>query len=75
MPFSGFLCTLRVKSLAGPLNPATKLYNIGYLISTFTAIDVYTILCKISLPDNVAETRTMPFKFMAQKEVLHELRA
>lgn len=73
MPFPGFLGTLGVKSMAAPLGPATKLYNIGYLISTFTAMAVYTVLCKISPPDNVAEARTMPFEAMGQKEVLHGL--
>lgn len=73
LPFPGFLGTLGVKSLAAPLGPAMKLYNIGYLTSTFTGMAVYTVLCKITPPDNVAEARTMPFETMGQKEVLHGL--
>jgi NCS1 family nucleobase:cation symporter-1 len=34
---------------------------------------VYTILCKISPPDNVAEARGMPFESMGKREVLHGL--
>ncbi|KAE9366138.1 hypothetical protein N431DRAFT_419203 [Stipitochalara longipes BDJ] len=73
LPFPGFLGTLGVKSLAAPLGPAMKLYDIGYLTSTFTAMAVYTVLCKISPPRNVAEARTMPFEAMGEKEVLHGL--
>lgn len=71
LPFPGFLGTLGVKSMAAPLGPAMKLYNIGYLTSTFTGMAVYTILCKISPPDNVAEAKTMPFEYMGKTEVLH----
>ncbi|KAE9974567.1 hypothetical protein BLS_003079 [Venturia inaequalis] len=71
LPFPGFLGTLGVKSVAAPLGSAMKLYNIGYLTSTFTGMAVYTILCKISPPDNVAEARTMPFEYMGKTEVLH----
>lgn len=71
LPFPGFLGTLGVKSMAAPLGPAMKLYNVGYLTSTFTGMAVYTILCKISPPDNVAEAKTMPFEYMGSKEVLH----
>jgi len=62
-----------VKSLAAPLGPAMKIYYLGYLTSTFTGMAVYTVLCKISPPGNVAEARTMPFETMGQKEVLHGL--
>lgn len=50
-----------------------KLYNVGYLTSTFTAMFVYTVLCKISPPNHVAEARSMPFESMGKKEVLHGL--
>ncbi|KUJ13929.1 uncharacterized protein LY89DRAFT_736928 [Mollisia scopiformis] len=73
MPFPGFLGTLGVKSMAAKLGPAMHLYDIGYLVSTFTAMAVYTLLCKISPPDNVAEARAMPFEAMGKKEVLHGL--
>ena len=73
LPFPGFLGTLGVTSLAKPLGPAMKLYNIGYLTSTFTAMAVYTLVCKVSPPANVAEAREMPFESMGQKEVLHGL--
>jgi NCS1 family nucleobase:cation symporter-1 len=70
LPFPGFLGVLGVKSMSAPLSPATKIYNVGYLTSTFSAMAVYVILCKLSPPDHIAEARSMPFEFMGKTEVL-----
>jgi NCS1 family nucleobase:cation symporter-1 len=73
IPFPGFLGTLGVKSMAAELGPAKKLYDLGYLTSTFVAMAIYTVLCKISPPDHIAEARSMPFESMGKKEVLRGL--
>lgn len=59
-----------VPTLSAPLNPATEIYDIGYLTSFITSMFVYTVLCKVSPPGNVAEARAMRFEEMAGKEVL-----
>lgn len=56
--------------MAAELGPAKKLYDLGYLTSTFVAMAIYTVLCKISPPDHIAEARSMPFETMGKKEVL-----
>lgn len=53
-----------------PLGPAKKLYDLGYLTSTFSAMAIYTVLCKISPPKHIAEAREMPFEAMGKREVL-----
>lgn len=70
LPFPGFLGVLGVKSVSAPLSAATKIYNVGYLTSTFSAMAVYVALCKISPPDHIAEARSMPFESMGKIEVL-----
>lgn len=70
IPFPGFIGILGVESLAGPLNPAHQIYDLGYLTSFLSSMFVYTVLCKISPPKHVAEARSMPFEAMGEKEVL-----
>jgi len=70
LSFPGLLGQIGVKNVSAPLNAATQIYDIGYLTSFITSMVIYTVLCKVSSPDNVAEARAMPFEYMASKEVL-----
>lgn len=70
LSFPGLLGQMGVKGVNAPLNAATQIYDIGYLTSFVTSMVVYTVLCKVSPPANVAEARAMRFEQMGRKEVL-----
>lgn len=70
IPFPGFIGSIGVKSLAGPLNPAAQIYSFGYLLAFVVGGFVYYVLCKLSPPPHVQEARNLPFESMGMREVL-----
>lgn len=67
LPFPGFLGSLGVKGVKETTGAAYHIYDIGYLTAFVVAITVYTAICKISPPSNVAEARALPFEFQAKE--------
>ena len=67
LPFPGFLGSLEVNGVKNPMGPAYHIYDIGYLTAFVVAITVYTTICKISPPENVAEARALPFEYQARE--------
>lgn len=67
LPFPGFLGSLGVKGVKEATGSAYHIYDIGYLTAFVVAITVYTAICKISPPPNVAEARALPFEFQARE--------
>ncbi|KXJ86579.1 permease for cytosine/purines, uracil, thiamine, allantoin-domain-containing protein [Microdochium bolleyi] len=68
LQFPGFLGTLGVKSLAGPLQPAQQLYTLGYLLAFATAFVIYTILCLLFPDEHMKEAKAMPFEALCKRE-------
>lgn len=67
VPFPGFLGSLGVKGVKNPQGAAYHIYDIGYLTAFVISITVYTAICKISPPSNVAEARALPFEHQARE--------
>lgn len=67
LPFPGFLGSLGVKGVKEVTGAAFHIYDIGYLTAFVVSIVVYTTICKISPPPNVAEARALPFETKAKE--------
>jgi len=76
LPFPGFVGAVGgIPTLSYVLNPAAQIYSFGYLLAFVTSLVVYTALCKVSPPANVAEALSLPFEAMGKREVLFGLEA